>query len=362
MKDAPGTRDYDWWLLAILATICALGVIEIYSATHGSSLAGMQNKQLRWLLVGFVLMFALSRLDYHLILDQAPILYLIGIAALIAVLAFGHTRFCAKRWIPILGEFLQVSELVKLIIIIVLARFFAEVRTDELSFQDLIKAALIVGLPLALILNQPDLGTALVLMPLLVVGAFLAGLQWKHAAAIALIGLLMLPVGWRVLKPYQKERVTSFLHPEDDAKGSGYQVLQSKIAVGSGGFWGKGFGNGTQNQLGYIPVRYSDFIMSAWAEEQGFKGVLLALGLYMALLLRLVQNAQRAKDRAGMFLVMGVAAALGFHVLVNVAMVIGAMPVTGIPLPLMSYGGSATLFVFLAIGLVMNVRLRRFVN
>jgi rod shape determining protein RodA len=226
----------------------------------------------------------------------------------------------------------------------------------------LTKAGLIVGLPLALILMQPDLGTALVLIPLLIVGAFLAGLQWKHAAAITLIGLLMLPVGWHVLKPYQKERVTSFLHPEDDAKGSGYQVLQSKIAVGSGGFWGKGFGNGSQNQLGYIPVRYSDFIMSAWAEEQGFKGVLLALGLYMALLLRLVQNAQRAKDRAGMFLVMGVAAALGFHVLVNVAMVIGAMPVTGIPLPLMSYGGSATLFVFLAIGLVMNVRLRRFVN
>jgi rod shape determining protein RodA len=364
MKDAPGTgtRDYDWWLLAILAAICTLGVIEIYSATHGSTLAGMHMKQIRWLFVGFALMFALSRLDYHLILDQAPILYAIGIVALVAVLAVGHTRFGAKRWIPILGEFLQVSELVKLIIIIVLARFFAEVRTDELSLQDLIKAGLLVGLPLGLILKQPDLGTALVLMPMLVVGAFLAGLQWKHAAAILLIGLLMLPLAWRVLKPYQKERVTSFLHPENDAKGSGYQVLQSKIAVGSGGFWGKGFGNGSQNQLGYIPVRYSDFIMAALAEEQGFKGVLVALGLYMALLLRLVQNAQRAKDRAGMFLVMGVAAALGFHVVVNVAMVIGAMPVTGIPLPLMSYGGSATLFVFLAIGLVMNVRLRRFVN
>ena len=362
MTDAPGTRDYDWWLLAIVATICALGVVEIYSATHGSVLAGMHTKQIRWLVIGFALMFLLSRLDYHLIMDQAPWLYILGLAALVAVLLVGHTRFGAKRWIPVLGEFFQVSELVKLIIIIVLARFFAEVRTDELSLQDLIKAGLLVGLPLALILKQPDLGTALVLMPMLVIGAFLAGLQWKHAAVIVLIGIFMLPVGWHFLKPYQKERVTSFLHPEDDAKGSGYQVLQSKIAVGSGGFWGKGFGNGSQNQLGYIPVRYSDFIMSAWAEEQGFKGVLIALGLYMALLLRLVQNAQRAKDRAGMFLVMGVAAALGFHVLVNVAMVIGAMPVTGIPLPLMSYGGSATLFVFLAIGLVMNVRLRRFVN
>jgi rod shape determining protein RodA len=362
MKEAPGTRDYDWWLLAIVAAICTLGVIEIYSATHGSVLVGMHTRQIRWIIIGTVLMFIFSRLDYHVILDQAPILYIVGILALTAVLLFGHRRFGAQRWIPFLGEFFQVSELVKLIIIIVLARFFAEVRTDELSLQDLIKAGLLVGVPLVLILKQPDLGTALVLMPMLIVGAFLAGLQWKHAVAIVLIGLLMLPVGWHFLKPYQKERVTSFLHPEEDAKGSGYQVLQSKIAVGSGGFWGKGFGNGTQNQLGYIPVRYSDFIMSAWAEEQGFKGVLLALGLYMALLLRLVQNAQRAKDRAGMFLVMGVTAALGFHVLVNVAMVIGAMPVTGIPLPLMSYGGSATLFVFLAIGLVMNVRLRRFVN
>jgi rod shape determining protein RodA len=368
MKDAPGTRDYDWWLLAILATICALGVIEIYSATHGSALDGMYMKQVRWIAVGAILMFVLSRVDYHLILDQVLILYLVGVVALIAVLLVGHTRFGAKRWIPVLGEFLQVSELVKLIIIIVLARFFAEVSTDELSVQDLIKAALIVGLPLGLILKQPDLGTALVLVPMLVVGAFLAGLQWQHAAIISLAGILLVgsvfypPVSRHILKPYQRDRITSFLHPEDDAKGTGYQLLQSKIAVGSGGFWGKGFKNGTQNQLGYIPVRYSDFIMSAWAEEQGFKGVLLALGLYMALLLRLVQNAQRAKDRAGMFLVMGVAAALGFHVLVNVAMVIGAMPVTGIPLPLMSYGGSATLFVFLAIGLVMNVRLRRFVN
>ncbi|HEX4535555.1 MAG TPA: FtsW/RodA/SpoVE family cell cycle protein, partial [Candidatus Acidoferrum sp.] len=263
MKDAPGTRDYDWWLLAILAAICAVGVIEIYSATHGSSLAGMHTKQVRWLIIGFALMFALSRLDYHLILEQAPILYLIGIVALIAVLAMGHSRFGAKRWIPFLGEFFQVSELVKLIIIIVVARFFAEVSSDELSLQDLIKAGFLVGLPLVLILKQPDLGTALVLLPMLVVGAFLAGLQWQHAAIISLVGILAVgsifypPVSRHILKPYQRERVTSFMHPEEDAKGSGYQVLQSKIAVGSGGFWGKGFGNGSQNQLGYIPVRYS---------------------------------------------------------------------------------------------------------
>jgi rod shape determining protein RodA len=164
------------------------------------------------------------------------------------------------------------------------------------------------------------------------------------------------------LKPYQQQRIQTFLHPEEDQRGAGYQILQSEIAVGAGGFWGKGFGKGSQNQLGFVPVRYSDFILAALAEEQGFIGVCVVLLLYLGLILRLVDNAQKAKDKPGMFVVMGVTAILGFHVLVNAAMVIGYMPVTGIPLPLMSYGGSATAFVFLALGLVMNVRMRRFVN
>jgi rod shape determining protein RodA len=362
MKQTAGIREYDWTLLLIAFAICGIGVLEIWSSTHVSHLAGMQWKQISWIGMGLVGMLLLSRLDYHAVLDKAPILYVIGILALISVLAVGHTRFGAKRWLPILGQFFQVSELAKLIIIVVLARFFSDVRSDRLSLGDLFKAGLLTAVPLGLILMQPDLGTALVLVPVAAVGAYLAGMQWKHMAMIVLAAAMMLPVAWHVLKPYQKERVTAFMHPEDDAKGSGYQLLQSKIAVGSGGFWGKGLGHGSQNQLGFVPVRYSDFIMAALAEETGFAGVFVALALYAALLLRLIQNAQRAKDREGMFLVMGVAAILGFHVLVNVAMVIGFMPVTGIPLPLMSYGGSATLFVFLALGLVMNVRLRRFVN
>src|SRR5215831_16862637 len=207
MNEATTTRDYDWWLLAIIAAICALGVVEIYSATHGSALAGMHARQIRWLVIGFVLMFVLSRFDYHVIMDQAPILYIVGIGALTAVLLVGHTRFGAKRWIPVLGEFLQVSELVKLIIIIVLARFFAEVRTDELSLQDLIKAGLLVGLPLVLILKQPDMGTALVLLPMLIVGALLAVLHWKHAGIIVVVEMMMLPARLHFMKPYQKERV-----------------------------------------------------------------------------------------------------------------------------------------------------------
>jgi len=362
MKQTGGIREYDWILLMIAFAICGMGVLEIRSATHMSHLAGMEWRQLSWIGMGLVGMLLLSRLDYHAVLDKAPILYVIGILALIAVLALGHTRFGAKRWLPLLGQFFQVSELAKLIIIVVLARFFTDVRTDRLSLGDLIRVGALTGVPIGLILLQPDLGTAMVLVPVAAVGAYLAGMQWKHVAVIALAAAMLLPVGWHVLKPYQKERVTAFLRPEDDPKGSGYQLLQSKIAVGSGGFWGKGLGHGSQNQLGFVPVRYSDFIMAALAEELGFAGVFVALALYAALLLRLIQNAQRAKDREGMFLVMGVAAILGFHVLVNVAMVIGFMPVTGIPLPLMSYGGSATLFVFLALGLVMNVRLRRFVN
>jgi rod shape determining protein RodA len=362
MREGVKAQDYDWWLLATAIGICGIGVLEIWSATHASRLAGMHVQQLYWIGLGVVAMFLVSRIDYHRIMDLAPLLYLIAIIALVTVLAFGHTRFGAKRWLPILGGFLQVSELVKLIIIVVLARFFAEVRTEHLSLGDLIKATAIVSVPVGLIMLQPDLGTALVLVPLAALGAFLAGLQWKHSVAILALAMLMVPVGWHFLKPYQRDRVTTFLRPEDDPRGAGYQILQSKIAVGSGGFWGKGLGNGSQNQLGFVPVRYSDFILAALAEELGFAGVFVALLLYMFLLLRLVQNAQRAHDRAGMFLIMGVAAVLGFQVLVNVAMVIGYMPVTGIPLPLMSYGGSATLFVFLALGLVMNIRMRRFVN
>lgn len=362
MPERVRNQDYDWWLLATVFAICAMGVVEIWSATHTSHLSGMHVQQMYWIGLGTVAMILISRVDYHRIMDMAPLLYLIAIVALITVLAFGHTRFGSKRWLPILGNFLQVSELVKLIIIIVLGRFFAEVRSEELSLGDLVKAAAIVGVPVVLIMLQPDLGTALVLVPLAALGAFLAGLQWKHAVVILALGVLMVPVGWHFLKPYQKDRVTTFLRPEEDPRGAGYQILQSKIAVGSGGFWGKGLGHGSQNQLGFVPVRYSDFILAALAEELGFAGVFVTLLLYMFLLLRLVQNAQRAHDRAGMFLIMGVAAVLGFQVLVNVAMVIGYMPVTGIPLPLMSYGGSATLFVFLALGLVMNVRIRRFVN
>ncbi len=366
MKDRPRIQDWDWPLLAIIGGISALGVLEVYSSTHASSMAGMQWKQLMWIGIGLIGMFLISRIDYHTLMDQAPALYMFGLATLLVVLMIGHSRFGAKRWVALGGGVnLQVSELMKLIIIVVLARFFTDVRTDRLTIQDLVKVAIVTGIPVGLILVQPDLGTAMVLVPVAIVGAFLAGIEWKHTAVALVLVALMIPVAWNMrhhLKPYQQQRIETFLHPEENPRGAGYQILQSEIAVGSGGFWGKGFSKGSQNQLGFVPVRYSDFILAALAEEQGFIGVCVVLLLYLGLILRLVDNAQKAKDRAGMYVVMGVTAILGFHVLVNASMVIGYMPVTGIPLPLMSYGGSATAFVYMALGLVMNVRMRRFVN
>ncbi len=365
MKDRPRVQDFDWPLLGIVGVICLIGVLEIYSSTHSSGMAGMQWKQLMWIGIGIVGMFLISRIDYHTLLDQAPVLYLVGIAGLLVVLVVGYSRLGARRWISLGGQTLQVSELMKLIIIIVLARYLAEVHTERLTLRDLAKVAALTLVPVALILKQPDLGTAMVLVPVAVAGAFFAGIEWKHAAVGLVLIALLVPLAWNMrshLKPYQQQRIETFLHPEEDQRGAGYQILQSQIAVGSGGFWGKGFGKGSQNQLGFVPVRYSDFILAALAEEQGFIGVCVVLLLYLGLILRLVDNAQKAKDRAGMYVVMGVTAIVGFHVLVNASMVIGYVPVTGIPLPLMSYGGSATAFVFLALGLVMNVRMRRFVN
>ena len=259
------------------------------------------------------------------------------------------------------GGHFQPSEWVKLILILAVAKYFADLHERELSWPDFLKAGAIVGFPMLMVLRQPDLGTALTYLPVAVMALFLGGLRWKQALIVLAIAGLIVPVAWhKVLKPYQKERLTSFMHPEADSQGSGYQVDQSKIAVGSGGIFGSS--QGSQTHLAFLPVPQTDFIFAAFPEEHGFVGALGVLLLYFIVLMRLTQNAQTAPDRAGAFLVMGVVAVLSFHILVNVGMVVGFMPVTGIPLPLMSYGGSSVLFMFLALGIVMNVRMRRFVN
>jgi len=357
-------RDFDWVLLLIVILICALGVMEIYSATLNTKFQGMHVRQVYWIAAGLLLMFLLSFVNYKVLLDNVPWMYGIAILSLVAVLVFGRKYLGARRWILMPGgSHFQPSEWVKLILILAIAKYFADYNERELPFRELVKAGLIVGIPMLLVLKQPDLGTALTYVPVAIMGLFLGGMRAKHALILLLIAGILMPAVWHYgLKPYQKERLTSFMAPEADSKGSGYQVIQSLVAVGSGGLWGKGATKGTQTQGQFLPVPHTDFIFAAWSEEHGFVGATFVLLLYFLLLMRLISNAQTAPDRAGTFIVMGVVAVLTFHVLVNVGMVVGFMPVTGIPLPLMSYGGSSVLFTFLALGIVMNVRMRRFVN
>src|SRR3984957_5109579 len=358
-------RDFDWLLLIFVLMICSLGVMEIQSATMHTKFAGSHIRQIYWILGGVGVMFVISAVNYQALLDQIHWFYVGSVTSLMAVLLFGQKYLGARRWIKMPGgNHFQPSEWVKLILILAVAKYFSDMRQRELSWPDLLKAGAIVGIPMLMVLKQPDLGTALTYLPIAAMGMFLGGLQWKQGLVVALLAAAGIGVAFyvpqvHVLKSYQKQRLTSYQDPDSDPQGSGYQVKQSMIAVGSGGLWG---GKGSQTHGAFLAIPQTDFIFAAFSEEHGFVGALGVLLLYFIVLMRLTQNAQTAPDRAGTFVVMGVVAGLSFHILVNVGMVVGFMPVTGIPLPLMSYGGSSVLFMFLALGMVMNVRMRRFVN
>ncbi len=357
-------RDLDWPLFLITLFISAVGVLQIYSATMETEFHGAWWKQIIYVFGGVVLMWLILAVDYHALLHYVPMLFAGSVLALLVTYAIGDSAFGSKRWIPLPGGLhLQVSEFVKLVIILLVARYLTEfVKSEELEIREMLILSGLVAVPALLVFKQPDLGTALTYVAVLVVGAFIAGLRWKYVAVIALLTVVGLPVSYQFLKDYQKARLVGFLDPDRDPQGTGYQLVQSKIAVGSGSMFGKGVTKGTQTQLRFLPVPHKDFIFSAFAEEHGFVGVVVLLSLYFVMIMRIVQNAQTAPDRVGMYICMGVAGLLLFHVLVNVGMVAGMMPVTGIPLPFMSAGGSSVWASFLALGLVNNVRLRRFVN
>jgi rod shape determining protein RodA len=358
-------RDFDWALLGMVLLLCTLSVFEIYSATLHTKYAGFYSKQMLWIAAGLVAMFLFAKIDYHMLLDWVPWAYGVCLVALVAVLAVGQKVLGARRWIKLGPMHFQPSEWVKLILILAVARYFANLGGRSLTWKDIFKAFALVGLPLLLVLKQPDLGTSLTYTPILVAGLFLGGINFRQALILSTAAILLVGGVWtsgKLLKPYQKARLTSFLNPDNDPKGTGYQIRQSLIAVGSGGIWGKGAAKGTQTQGDFLPIPHADFIFAAFSEEHGFVGAIFVLLLYFSILMRLIQNAQTAADLSGSLIIMGVVAVLTFQIAVNVGMVIGFMPVTGIPLPLMSYGGSSVLFTFLALGAAMNVRMRRFVN
>jgi rod shape determining protein RodA len=364
-------RDFDWWLVLLLLAMCGISLVEVHSTTVHTKFANFASRQVFWFSTGFVLMFLFSKIDYHRILDWAPWGYWFGLLSLAAIFTpLGHNALGGRRWIKAGPLMFQPSECVKFILMMMVARYFANLGGRDLTWRDIFKALALVGAPMLLVMKQPDMGTTLTYTPILLAGLFLGGISLKQAALLftcgaALIGGVLASgilqkVG--VVHTYQKGRLTSFINPDADPRGSGYQVKQSLIAVGSGGIWGKGSEKGTQTQGYFLPIPYTDFIFAAFSEEHGFVGALLVLLLYFFILMRLIQNAQTAADLPGSLIIMGIVAVLTFQIAVNVGMVIGFMPVTGIPLPLMSYGGSSVLFTFLALGVAMNVRMRRFVN
>jgi len=363
MMETRMLRQIDWVLFFCMMALTGLGVLMIYSATFQTIRADIYMRQLEWCAIATVAFFILLRVDYHFLADYSPVFYFGSLLMLIAVLFFGKRISGAKSWFS-LGYFnFQPSEIAKIATILFLARYLSQETRSQLGFKDLLMSCLIMGIPMFLIILQPDMGTTITFLPPLLILLFLAGLRLRWILAAAISGMACLPVFWLFLKPYQKNRILTFLNPGLDPLGSGYQIIQSKIAVGSGGVMGKGlFAKDTQAYLDFIPEKQTDFIFSILGEAFGFIGVLITLGLYFILIYRILNAARQARDRLGTYIVMGILAVFFFHVLVNISMIIGLMPITGLPLPLMSYGGSSLLTTFLGFAIIMNVRMRRFVN
>ena len=354
----------DWNFLGTAVVLALIGVLLVYSATYyGDPSLSTAKKQMLWVAIGIALMIAVMVIDYHVLFDIAPILYVIGILLLLYLMIFGRLTANVRSWIHIGGFQFQPSEFMKIFTALMVARFFDSNDRAYLDFRSFLIVMGIITLPVALIIIQPDFGTAASFFPLYAVAMFFGGIRARVWVAMILVAAIALPLGWfAFLKPYQKERVMIFLNPERDPLGSGYQVTQAKIAIGSGGINGKGFRHGTQAKLEFLPARHTDFIFAVLGEEWGFIGVVIVLGLYLFLTIQALTFAKQARDRGGTFLIICLIAFVMFHVLINVSMQIGILPTTGIPLPLISYGGSSTMMFFIAIGLIANVDMRRFVN
>jgi rod shape determining protein RodA len=354
----------DWNFLGTAVVLALIGVLLVYSATYyGEPSLSTAKKQMLWVAIGIALLIAVMVVDYHVLFDIAPILYGIGILLLLYLMVFGRLTANVRSWIHIGGFQFQPSEFMKIFTALMVARFFDSNDRAYLDMRSFLMVMGIITLPVAMIIIQPDFGTAASFFPLYAVAMFFGGIRARVWAAMILLVAIALPLGWfAFLKPYQKERVMIFLNPERDPLGSGYQVTQAKIAIGSGGINGKGFRHGTQAKLEFLPARHTDFIFAVLGEEWGFIGVIIVLGLYLFLTIQALTFAKQARDRGGTFLVICLIAFVIFHVLINVSMQIGILPTTGIPLPLISYGGSSTMMFFIAIGLIANVDMRRFVN
>jgi rod shape determining protein RodA len=346
------SHHLDWLLLSATLVLSIIGVAMIYSITGGvTGNSQLYITQLYAIVLGCVALMICLVIDYRTLLDKSHLIYLVIVGLLVYVLLFGSTSKGAQRWIS-LGAFnLQPSEFAKIAVALGLAKFFGENRRGAPNMGDLLVA------------RQPDLGTAVTLLPIFAGVAFVAGMRLRILGIALIVAIVAAPIVWQWgLRDYQKSRISTFFDPAQDPKGSGYQQIQAQVTVGSGGLWGKGFTKGTQGQFRFLPEAQTDFVFSVLAEEQGFAGVLVALGLYLFIIVRSIEAARLAKDRLGAYLVIGLLSGITFQVIYNVTMSVGLAPVKGLPLPLMSYGGSSMIATLASIGLILNVRMRRFTN
>ena len=351
----------DWALIVAVGAICAMGLAMIYSTTGGAS--SVYWTQVYALGLGAMALVLCLTFDYRSLVDKSHFFYLAMVIALVGVLFFGAVRGGSRRWID-LGTFnLQPSEFAKATLALMLAKVLGEERRSALTNTALALAVVLTLVPFLAIARQPDLGTAVTLLPILLVVAFVAGMPMKYVYTMVVLAVLAAPIAYKFgLQDYQRERISTFLDPAQDPRGAGYQQIQARITVGSGGVWGKGYMEGTQGQLRFLPVAHNDFIFSVLAEEQGLVGVLVALGLYLFVIMRALEAARLAKDRLGAYLVLGVLSSFTFQVVYNITMSAGLAPVKGLTLPLMSYGGSSMIATLAGFGLILNVRMRRFTN
>lgn len=372
MLDRRQFANLPWGFIGLIIAISLIGLMTVYSATYTS--AGPDRlfyKQILWMMIGFAVMICAIIPDYHAIGRYAYVLYAVSIVFLVLVMIAGRTGMGAQRWLP-LGPFaFQPSELAKISLTLALARFFAEdPKRGGYDLRDLAIPGIMVLVPFILVVKQPDLGTAMMLLLTASMMVVIAGLRMRAILIVAMLGaitaamvFLVPPVRdkiWNSLKPYQQNRIRAFIDPSIDPRGSGYHANQSKIAVGSGQLTGKGFRKGTQSQMAFLPERHTDFIFAVVSEEHGFIGSAALIILYLILLLTGVDTAKNAKDRLGTLMAAGIVSMLSLYVFINIGMSVGIAPVVGVPLPLMSYGGTSVIATFLAIGLLLNIQTRRF--
>lgn len=353
-------RRIDWMLSLLVLVLAVIGVIVLYSANRSASVeTPYYLKQLMFVPIGVALALIVACVDYRLLVSSAPVFYAVLVGLLVAVMLFGDEAKGAQRWLVVGPIRFQPSEQSKLALIFMLAWYLSYIgrRIERLHY--FLLTFLITAVPCVLILKQPSLGTAATLIPITFAMLYMAGCRRAHLAGIIVLGLGVIPVAWTLMEDYQRLRVMTFLDPGSDALGAGWHTIQSMITVGSGGLSGKGYMAGTQTYLSYLPEHHTDFIFSLLAEEWGFLGSVTVVLLFLILFLRSLRVAENSQDMGGALLAVGIVALLAFHVFVNIAITLGIAPVTGIPLPFMSYGRSFYLTTMLCMGVLLSVNIRR---